>query len=61
MRSAESMVKVLFADRIESHTIKHDILRDRDRGIGERGRRRGGTPGAYIGLIPHFQAIGNDQ
>jgi len=27
----------------------------------EREREEGGIPGAYIGLIPHFQAIGNDQ
>jgi len=51
------MIKVLFADRITPRTIKHDILRDRER---ER-KEKEGTPGAYIGLIPHFQAIGNDQ
>lgn len=50
MRSTESMVEELFADRIAPCTIKHDILRDRE-----------GVPGAYIGLIPRFQAIGTDQ
>lgn len=36
MRSVESMVKVLFTDRIAARTIKHDILRDRE------GKREGG-------------------
>lgn len=38
MRSAKSMVKVLFADRIAPHTIKHDILRDRGGGTGRDAR-----------------------
>lgn len=61
MRSVESMAKVLFVDRIAPRTIKHDIVRQRERERETKEGRVEGTPGAYIGLIPHFQAIGNDQ